>query len=108
MPVLLMGGLAALVAGLVLFFVWLGAVLTLVKALAPLGLLGAGAVAVYLGWEEFRDLKKPALDFSSPDEANRYQAEAQAYQAEMNQFSRNDDPPAGNEPQSGEPPRPGS
>jgi len=38
MPGMLVGGLAALVVGLIMFFAWLGAVLALVKALAALGL----------------------------------------------------------------------
>ena len=88
MPGLLVGGLAALVAALIMIFAWLEAVLTLAKALAALGFLGAGAVAVYLGWEELRDLKKPALGFSCPDEATRYQAEAAAYQAKIDEISR--------------------
>jgi len=83
MPGLLVGGLAALVVGLIMFFAWLGAVLALVKALAALGFLGAGAVAIYLGWEEFQDHKKPSLDFSSQAEAARYRADAAAYQEEL-------------------------
>ena len=94
-PVLLLSGLATLVVGVVLFFVWLEAILTVVQALMPLALLGAGAVAVYLGWEELRDLKKPALGFSTPAEANRYQAEARAYQEELDHLSQRDGrPPA--------------
>jgi len=88
MPGMLIGGLAALLVGLIMFFAWLGAVLVLVKALAALGFIGAGAVAIYLGWEEFRDHKRPALDFSSPAEASRYRDAATAYQeklAEINQ-----------------------
>ena len=92
MPGMLIGGLAALLIGLIMFFAWLGAVLTLVKALAALGFIGAGAVAIYLGWEEFRDLKKPSLDFSSPDEATRYQAEAAAYQAKLAEIGQETSP----------------
>ena len=98
MPGMLVGGLAALVVGLIMFFAWLGAVLALVKALAALGLIGAGAVAIYLGWEEFRDQKKPNLDFSSPAEADRYRAEAAAYQAKLAEINSGDspaEPPAG-------------
>ncbi|MCL2029130.1 MAG: hypothetical protein FWG97_01750 [Deltaproteobacteria bacterium] len=95
MPGLLVFGLAALVVGLILFFAWLEAVLILVKATAALGFLGTGAVAIYLGWEELRDLKKTPLDFSCPAEADRYQAEATAYQAKLDEISREgSDPPA--------------
>ena len=85
---MLIGGLAALMVGLIMLFAWLGAVLALVKALAALGLIGTGAVAIYLGWEEFRDQKRPSLDFSSPAEADRYRAEAAAYQAKLAEISR--------------------
>jgi len=91
MPGLLVGGLAALTVGLIMFFAWLGAVLILVKALVALGFIGAGAVAIYLGWAEFMEHKKPSLDFSSQAEAARYRAEAAAYQeelAEINQKKR--------------------
>jgi hypothetical protein len=88
MPGLLVGGLAALTVGLIMFFVWLGAVLILVKALAALGFIGAGAVGIYLGWAEFMDHKKPALDFSSQAEAARYRAEAAAYQEELAEINK--------------------
>jgi hypothetical protein len=91
MPGLLVGGLAALLVGLIMFFAWLGAVLNLVKALAALGFIGAGLVIIYLGWEEFQDhKKKPSLDFSSPAEASRYKAEATAYKAELEGINRDD------------------
>jgi hypothetical protein len=97
-PGLLVGGLAALVVGLIMFFVWLGAVLTLIKALAALGFMGAGAGAIYLGGDEFQDHKRPSLDFSSPAEAARYQAEAAAYQSKLAEISasptgRREEPP---------------
>ncbi len=84
MPVLLIVGLAALLLGIIFFFVWIGYFVMLVKALAPLAFIIGGAVAAYLGWEEMMDKKDAGLDFSNPDEANRYKAEATAYQAEIN------------------------
>jgi len=105
MPGVLVGGLAALLIGLIMLFAWLEAVLILVKALAALGFIGGGAIAVYLGWEEFRDIKKASLEFSSPAEANRYQAEAEAYQAELAEISQHtpDQPVSGPEAQSAGP-----
>lgn len=86
MPVLLIVGLAALLLGIILFFVWFAFILGLVKAFLPAFLMAGGAVAAYLGWEEWRDKRTPALDFSNPDEASRYKAEAAAYQAEINEI----------------------
>lgn len=88
MPFLLIGGLVVFLAGAALFCAWFGAVAVVLKALAPLAMLGAGAVAVYLGWEELRDKRPEAAGFSSPTEASRYQKEAQAYQDEMEKARR--------------------
>jgi len=87
-PGLMVGGLAALLVGLVMLFAWLEAVLALVKALAALGFIGAGAATIYLGWEEFLAHKKPSLDFSSQAEAARYRAEAEAYQEELSEIKQ--------------------
>lgn len=84
MPVLLLAGGVILVVGIVLFFLWFGFIWALAKAILPVVLMAGGAVATYLGWEEWRDRQLPATDFSNPSEANRYQAEAVAYQAEIN------------------------
>ena len=86
MPILLIVGLAALLVGIILFFTWFGHLLALIKAVAPLVFMVGGAVAAYLGWEEMKDKKTPPLDFSNPDEAGRYTAEAKAYQAEIKEI----------------------
>ena len=86
MPVLLIVGLVTLLLGIVLFFVWFGYILALVQALLPAFLMAGGAVAAYLGWEEWRDKQAPAMDFSNPDEASRYTSEAAAYQAQINEI----------------------
>ncbi len=91
MPILLFGGLAALIIGVVLFFCWVAAIGILFKALLSLAFITGGVVAIYLGWEEFQDRNKPPLDFSSPDEADRYKAEAHAYQTEINEVSPPED-----------------
>lgn len=85
MPVLLIAGLVSLVLGLVLFFAWFGYIVAIAKAILPAAFIGAGAVAAYLGWEEMKDQKGPNIDFSSPAEANRYKAEAMAYQEKINE-----------------------
>lgn len=86
MPVLLIAGLVSLVLGLVLFFAWFAYIVAIIKAILPAAFIGAGAVAAYLGWEEMKDQKNPNIDFSSPTEANRYKAEAMAYQEEINEI----------------------
>lgn len=86
MPVLLIAGLVSLVLGLVLFFAWFGYIVAIIKAILPAAFIGAGAVAAYLGWEEMKDKKSPNIDFSNPTEANRYKAEAMAYQEEINEI----------------------
>jgi len=86
MPVLLVMGLATVFLGLVLFFAWFGHILALIKAVLPIGFIVCGAVAAYLGWEEKKERERPAMDFSTPDEASRYQAEARAYQERINEI----------------------
>lgn len=88
MPVLLIAGLLVAIVGVVLFFVWFGAIWVIIKAAIPLGLMAVGAVAAYLGWEEWRDRRNPVMDFSSPDEALRYKSEARAYQAELKEIKK--------------------
>lgn len=94
MPVLLIAGLLIAIVGLVLFFAWFGAIWAIIKAFIPLALMSVGAVAAYLGWEEWRDRRAPAMDFSSPDEAQRYKCEAKAYQAELNEIKGAEKPGA--------------
>jgi hypothetical protein len=53
----------------------------------PLVFLAGGSVASYLGWVEWRERRRPSMDFSSPGEASRYQTEAKAYQAEINEIT---------------------
>lgn len=91
MPVLMIAGLGSLVLGIVLFFAWSEQILALIMAVLPLVFIIGGAVASYLGWEEMKEGRSPAMDFSSPDEANRYKAEAKAYQAELNEMRSDPD-----------------
>ena len=86
MPILLIAGLLVLGVGVILFLVWLSSFVIVLKAIMPTVLIIGGGVATYLGWEEMRDSKGLPLDFSSLDEASRYQAEANRYQAEINGF----------------------
>ncbi|MDR2353863.1 MAG: hypothetical protein LBF22_12065 [Deltaproteobacteria bacterium] len=83
MPALLLTGAIIMIAGLVLFVVWFEYLWALIKALAPLAIIGVGAIVTYFGWEEKKDRSGAFLDFSSPTEASRYQAEALAYQEKL-------------------------
>ncbi|MDR1081424.1 MAG: hypothetical protein LBQ79_10805 [Deltaproteobacteria bacterium] len=92
MPALLIIGVVIILGGGVLFAVWFEYLWQLVKALLPLALIGVGGVIAYFGWEEKKDRKGAFLDFSSPTEASRYQAEALAYQEKINGFSEETGP----------------
>ncbi|MDR2351826.1 MAG: hypothetical protein LBF22_01470 [Deltaproteobacteria bacterium] len=84
MPILLIVGVLLIIGGLTLFVVWIEHLWDLIKALAPLGIISVGAIITYFGWEEKKDRTGAFLDFSSPSEASRYQAEALAYQEKLN------------------------
>lgn len=92
MPALLIIGLVIILGGGVLFAVWFEYLWQLVKALLPLALIGVGGVIAYFGWEEKKDRRGAFLDFSSPTEASRYQAEALAYQEKINGFQEDGTP----------------
>ncbi|MDR1577484.1 MAG: hypothetical protein LBT86_04545 [Deltaproteobacteria bacterium] len=93
MPVLLIVGLLIIAGGLVLFVSWFSFFWILIKALTPLALLTLGGALTYFGWEERKDRKGALLDFSSPAEASRYQAEARLYQEKLNNFQGEDEEP---------------
>jgi hypothetical protein len=80
MPLLLVIGGVLILAGLALLATWISSFLIVLKAFLPLGVIGLGGLLAYFGWEERQDRKGATMDFSSPAEANRYQADALAYQ----------------------------
>jgi hypothetical protein len=83
MPFLLIVGGILILGGLALFVFWFGQFLLVLKAFLPLIVMSLGGLLAYFGWEERRDSQRAFLDFSSPDEASRYQAEALAYQEKL-------------------------
>jgi hypothetical protein len=104
MPALLIIGLVIILGGGVLFAVWFEYLWNLIRALLPLALIGVGGVIAYFGWEEKKDRRGAFLDFSSPTEASRYQAEALAYQEKINGFNEESglaEPPSGAEASAG-------
>ncbi|MDR2350062.1 MAG: hypothetical protein LBF41_05470 [Deltaproteobacteria bacterium] len=86
MPALLIVGVIVILGGLALFALWIEHLLVVVKAVLPLGLMSLGGIMVYFGWEERKGGPASFMDFSSPAEASRYQAEALAYQEKLNGF----------------------
>lgn len=86
MPLLLIIGGVLILAGLALLVAWFGSFIVLLKAVLPLGVVGLGGLLAYFGWEERQDRGGALLDFSSPAEANRYQADALAYQESIDQI----------------------
>ncbi|MDR2142160.1 MAG: hypothetical protein LBR11_10305 [Deltaproteobacteria bacterium] len=95
MPILFIIGLIIVAGGLVLFVSWFDFFWILIKALAPLAIITLGGVLTYFGWEERKDRKGAILDFSSPAEASRYQAEALAYQERLNNLQEEENKPEG-------------
>jgi hypothetical protein len=84
MPLLLIIGCALILGGISLFVAWAEYFWLLFKALFPLVIISFGGIMAYFGWEERKDRKGAVLEFSSPAEASRYQAEALAYQEKIN------------------------
>ncbi|MDR0354127.1 MAG: hypothetical protein LBJ64_00045 [Deltaproteobacteria bacterium] len=86
MPLLLVIGAVLIAGGIFLFAHWFEFFLKALKVVTPLGIIGLGGLLTYFGWEELRDKKRAFMDFSSPAEASRYQAEALAYQEKLDNF----------------------
>ena len=86
MPLLLIIGGVLILAGLSLLVAWFEAFLVFLKAILPLGVISLGGLLAYFGWEERQDRQGAIMDFSSPAEANRYQADALAYQESIDQI----------------------
>lgn len=88
------GGIVAVVLGVILLIVWWAPFLQLLAGAIPLMLLFGGAIAAYLGFDEVRDKipyfgKKeeeasPIVD--TTDETQKYKEEAEKYKAEAEQL----------------------
>ncbi|MBF0528480.1 MAG: hypothetical protein HQK55_04250 [Deltaproteobacteria bacterium] len=81
----LVGGIVALILGVIGLFVWWDPFLRLLQAGIPLVLILGGALATYLGIEEWKDSKslaEPGLRAPDP-EVERYKAEAEKYKSEL-------------------------
>ena len=96
----LVGGVIALVLGLLGLVYWWDQFIIILQAGIPLVLVLGGALAVYLGVEEWKDAQSAAESgaFNAMDaEAERYRAEAEKYKAELeamkSQASKEEDEP---------------
>ncbi|MEW5724522.1 MAG: hypothetical protein AB1896_15535 [Thermodesulfobacteriota bacterium] len=83
--VTLVGGIIALILGLLGLVVWWDPFILVLKAGIPIVLILGGALATYLGIEEWKDSQGVADQQAyTPDpEAERYKAEAEKYKAEL-------------------------
>ena len=89
--VTLFGGIVALVLGFIGLIVWWPEFVDLLLAGIPLVLLLGGALATYLGIEEWKDKQSMAAQSapSFPDaEAERYKAEAEKYKRELEEMKK--------------------
>ena len=95
--VTLVGGIIALILGLLGLVYWWGPFIILLKAGIPLVLILGGALATYLGIEEWKDSQSVASQqsYSTDPEAERYKAEAEKYKAELEAIKRKEDEEAG-------------
>ena len=96
----LVGGVGALILGVILLIVWFDQFLTVLAGLIPMVLLLGGALAAYLGLEEMRDRRQieeemaranaqttpPPTPAASQEELDRHKEEAAKYKAEVEEL----------------------
>lgn len=87
--VALIGGLAALLLGLIGLFGWWDEFIWLLKGALPPVLILAGALAAYLGSEELKDKRRAEMEAArepfapSNEEADRYKREVEELKAKL-------------------------
>jgi hypothetical protein len=87
----LVGGIGALVLGIILLVVWWGYFLALIAGAIPLILLLGGALATYLGVEEYKDklergkVEQEPFPASTPveNDTEKYKKESEQYKQEV-------------------------
>jgi len=96
----LIGGIIALVLGIVLLILWFSLFIKALMAIIPIGLILGGALATYLGIEEWKDAQEksksanmpgPAVDTTKEEELEKYKAEAEKYKSELEAMKKNPD-----------------
>ena len=87
--VALIGGIAALILGVIGLFGWWDEFVWLLKGSIPLLLILAGALATYLGSEELKDKRRAELEAArepfapTSDEADKYKQEVAELKAKL-------------------------
>lgn len=98
--VALVGGVAALVLGVIGLISWGREFIDLLKGAVPVLLLLGGALATYLGIEEMKDKRRAEMEASrepfAPAEGgdvDRYKAEVEDLKAKLAAMEQSDTPP---------------
>ncbi len=85
--VALIGGIVALLLGVVGLTIWWGAFLDILKGGIPLMLILGGGLATYLGIEEVKDkyqsMRERASEKNKPQEVERLREETEQYKKEI-------------------------
>ena len=95
----LFGGIIALIAGVIGLFIWFDYFYKALLAIIPIGLILGGALATYLGVEEWRDTTRRSeglsgsgpVPESSEIEVEKLKAEAEKYKAELDELKKTDE-----------------
>lgn len=92
----LVGGIGALVLGIILLVVWWNYFLALIAGAIPLILLLGGALATYLGVEEYKDklergkVEQEPFPASAPveNDSEKYKKESEQYKQEVDALKK--------------------
>lgn len=92
----LIGGIVAMVLGLIGLIVWWEHFIQALLAIIPLMLIVGGALATYLGIEEWKDTTSQTENFGAAPsdgsgesgEAEKYKAEAEKYKSELDSIKK--------------------
>ncbi len=92
----LFGGIIALIAGVIGLVIWFDYFYKALLAIIPIGLILGGALATYLGIEEWRDTTRQSEGLSGSDavpepskaEVEKFKAEAEKYKAELDEIKK--------------------
>lgn len=76
----LVGGVVALVVGIIFLIIWFGYFLKGLMAIVPILLIMGGALAAYLGYEEYKDRTSPD---NTDDEASDLKNEVESLREEI-------------------------
>ncbi len=85
----LLGGAAAFILGLVGLILWWPAFFTILKGTIPIALMLGGALAIFVGLDEFRDKMREEREkekeelVKAREELERTRAEAEKYREEL-------------------------